>query len=164
MASTKDDEIPELGDLIEIFRGAYQHWAIYIDDGFVVHFSPPIECAPDGSCTQGGLLSDIAEVKREKLSDVVGKDKYQINNLLDDQYDVQPISVIIQRARTLVGETFPYSVLENNCEHFVTEMRYGNPESCQVHNAVVRHSWFGLGLLFFGAKTSVPCSEAQKNK
>jgi len=30
--------MPELGDLIEIFRFTYQHWAVYVGGGFVVHF------------------------------------------------------------------------------------------------------------------------------
>ena len=30
--------MPELGDLIEIFRLLYQHWAVYVGGGFVVHF------------------------------------------------------------------------------------------------------------------------------
>lgn len=40
---SKYDEKPEPGDLIEIFRGSYQHWAVYIGDGFVVHLAPPCE-------------------------------------------------------------------------------------------------------------------------
>lgn len=28
---------PRPGDLIEIFRGGYEHWAIYVGDGYVVH-------------------------------------------------------------------------------------------------------------------------------
>ncbi|XP_073710688.1 phospholipase A and acyltransferase 3-like [Misgurnus anguillicaudatus] len=172
MAST-DDKIPEPGDLIEIFRIGYQHWAIYIGDGLVIDFSTTfiqltstlpfifiVDCAPDGSCTQGGLLSEEAKVQKHKLSDVVGKDKYRINNRLDDKYDVLPISLIMERTMALLGKRFPYSMATSNCEHFVTQMRYGYPESCQVHNAVVGSSF----LKFFGAKTSVPCSEAQKKK
>lgn len=40
---SKFDEKPEPGDLIEIFRGNYQHWAVYIGDGFVVHLATPCE-------------------------------------------------------------------------------------------------------------------------
>lgn len=39
----KYDEKPEVGDLIEIFRGSYQHWAVYVGDGFIVHLAPPCE-------------------------------------------------------------------------------------------------------------------------
>lgn len=34
---------PQPGDLIEIFRGTYQHWAIYVGDGFIIHLAPPCE-------------------------------------------------------------------------------------------------------------------------
>lgn len=29
------------GDLIEIFRLGYAHWAVYVGDGYVVHLAPP---------------------------------------------------------------------------------------------------------------------------
>lgn len=28
------------GDLIEIFRPAYQHWALYLGDGYVINVAP----------------------------------------------------------------------------------------------------------------------------
>lgn len=39
----QSEEKPQPGDLIEIFRGTYQHWAIYVGDGFVIHLAPPCE-------------------------------------------------------------------------------------------------------------------------
>lgn len=32
---------PRPGDLIEIFRIGYEHWAIYMEDDCVVHLAPP---------------------------------------------------------------------------------------------------------------------------
>lgn len=32
---------PKPGDLIEIFRPMYRHWAIYVGDGYVIHLAPP---------------------------------------------------------------------------------------------------------------------------
>lgn len=32
---------PRPGDLIEIFRIGYEHWAIYMEDDWVVHLAPP---------------------------------------------------------------------------------------------------------------------------
>lgn len=34
---------PKAGDLIEIFRPGYAHWALYVGDGYVVHLGPPGE-------------------------------------------------------------------------------------------------------------------------
>ena len=34
---SKGIENLELGDLIEIFRDLYQHWAVYVGNGYVVH-------------------------------------------------------------------------------------------------------------------------------
>lgn len=35
---------PQPGDLIEIFRPAYQHWALYLGDGYIVNLTPIGEC------------------------------------------------------------------------------------------------------------------------
>ncbi|XDV33413.1 hypothetical protein PO909_003837, partial [Leuciscus waleckii] len=114
---------PERGDLIEIFRPfAYQHWAVYVGDGYVIHLTSVCK----------------STVKREKLKDVVGEDKYRFNNLLDDDYDPRPIKDIVKEAQSLVGERHPYNVIYSNCEHFATMLRYGKPLSLQVGAAVVR--------------------------
>lgn len=31
---------PQPGDLIEIFRPAYQHWALYLGDGYIINVAP----------------------------------------------------------------------------------------------------------------------------
>ncbi len=31
---------PQPGDLIEIFRPAYQHWALYLGDGYIINVTP----------------------------------------------------------------------------------------------------------------------------
>lgn len=31
---------PQPGDLIEIFRGFYSHWVVYVGGGYVVHLAP----------------------------------------------------------------------------------------------------------------------------
>ncbi|XP_053515012.1 phospholipase A and acyltransferase 4 [Artibeus jamaicensis] len=35
------------GDLIEIFRSGFQHWALYVGGGYVVHLAPPALIYPD---------------------------------------------------------------------------------------------------------------------
>ena len=34
---------PEPGDLVEIFRPGYQHWAVYVGQGDVVHMTTSCE-------------------------------------------------------------------------------------------------------------------------
>ncbi|XP_023263065.1 HRAS-like suppressor 3 [Seriola lalandi dorsalis] len=135
MAPTLYDEKPEPGDLIEIFRGTYQHWAVYIGDGFVVHLAPPSEVPGAGANSMMSVLSDKAVVKREELWDVVGTNKWKINNSLDEKYKPLPVPVIVKEARKLVGKELPYCVLRGNCEHFANELRYGEAESRQVRKA-----------------------------
>ncbi|XP_068596403.1 phospholipase A and acyltransferase 3-like isoform X2 [Brachionichthys hirsutus] len=129
MAPTLYDEKPEVGDLIEIFRGSYQHWAVYVGDGFVVHMAAPCP---------GSMMSVLVEkaiVKKEALWDVVGTDQWKINNGLDEKYEPRAAGVIVSEARALVGVELPYGVFSRNCEHFANELRYGKAESRQVRQA-----------------------------
>ncbi|KAK2892221.1 phospholipase A and acyltransferase 4-like [Channa argus] len=124
------------GDLIEIFRGMYQHWAVYIDGDEVVHL---VTTDDYGSGPQNSILSvdsNIAQVRRQKIWEVVGNDEFRINNLLDDKYQPHERQIIVRDACRMVGHVLPYSVATYNCEHFVTQLRYGKSESRQVKEAV----------------------------
>ncbi|XP_051823204.1 uncharacterized protein LOC127541915 isoform X2 [Antechinus flavipes] len=111
---------PTPGDLIEIFRRGYSHWAVYVGYGCVVHLAPP-------------LVADIAPLKRELLYVMVGSNRYQVNNKYDDSDPPLPPTQIVHRALKLVGKLVPYNLLNNNCEHFATQLRSGVPRSDQ-HN------------------------------
>lgn len=87
------------------------------------------------------VLYDKAMVKKEQLWDVAGSDKYTINNLLDEKYEPRPIHVIIREAHSLLGQELPYCVFRGNCEHFVTELRYGKAESRQVLDQLFKLLW-----------------------
>ncbi|KAL7890183.1 hypothetical protein AOLI_G00024410 [Acnodon oligacanthus] len=127
---------PEVGDLIEIFRVGYKHWAIYVGNGYVIHLAPPSEVAFAGASSVMSVFCDNAVVKKEKLSAVVGDDDYRVNNLLDDECEPRDIYQIVKDAHHLVGNMLPYSLVSHNCEHFVTDLRYGKPMSRQVQQAV----------------------------
>ncbi|XP_066216200.1 phospholipase A and acyltransferase 4-like isoform X2 [Saccopteryx leptura] len=133
MASSDRAE-PKPGDLIEIFRIGYSHWAIYVGDGYVVHLAPPSEYPGAGSSSLFSVLSDRGEVKRELLTKVVGGCFYRINNYLDHKYEPLPVNKIISSAKEMIGKEMKYSVFSRNCEHFVTDLRYGKPRSQQVEN------------------------------
>uniref|UniRef100_A0A8B9SJ91 LRAT domain-containing protein n=1 Tax=Anas platyrhynchos TaxID=8839 RepID=A0A8B9SJ91_ANAPL len=117
---------PQPGDLIEIFRPAYQHWALYLGDGYIINVD------------RGLLFSRKALVKMQLLKDVVGNDTYQINNKYDSTYAPLPVEEIIRRAEYLINEEVSYDLLGNNCEHFVTLLRYGEGVSEQLRAACAR--------------------------
>ncbi|TWW55684.1 Retinoic acid receptor responder protein 3 [Takifugu flavidus] len=109
MAPVLYDENPEPGDLIEICRGSYQHWAVYVGDGFVVHLTVTSE-GWGGSSSSSGL---------------------------DNKYEPRPSDIIVKAACELVGQQRLYHLLTKNCEHFVNDLRYGKAESRQGLKAAV---------------------------
>lgn len=90
------------------------------------------ERADAGASSVMSVWHNKATVKREKLKDVAGRDKYRINNILDGEYEPRPIKNILGDAETTLGEELQYNLLTMNCEHFVTKFRYGKPRSLQV--------------------------------
>ncbi|XP_043375700.1 phospholipase A and acyltransferase 3-like isoform X3 [Dermochelys coriacea] len=140
----------ELGDLIEIFRFGYQHWVIYVGDGYVVHLAPPTEIPGAGFASLMSTLTNKALVKKERLLDVVGRHRYRVNNKHDRKFPPLPSRKIVQAAEQLVGQEMLYKVTSENCEHFVTELRYGVARSDQVRDALVGVSVAGLGLAALG--------------
>ncbi|KAM8812731.1 uncharacterized protein V5649_005116 [Rhynchonycteris naso] len=145
---------PKPGDLIEIFRIGYQHWAIYVGDGYVVHLAPPGEYPGACSSSLFSVLSNTGEVKRELLTDVVGGCVYRVNNYLDGKYKPLPVNKIISSAKEMIGKRMVYSIISRNCEHFVTDLRYGKPQCQQVENfkvgAVVTGVLGALALVGYG--------------
>ncbi|KAM5248476.1 phospholipase A and acyltransferase 2 [Ctenodactylus gundi] len=121
-----------LGDLIEISRTGYEHWAIYVGCGYVVHLAPPSEFAGAGAVSMMSTLTNKAIVKKELLSAVAGRDRCWVNNKHDNEYPPLPPYKIVQYAEELVGQELHYSLTSMNCEHFVNMLRYGVGLSDQV--------------------------------
>ncbi|XP_045429995.1 uncharacterized protein LOC118707299 isoform X3 [Pipistrellus kuhlii] len=117
---------PQPGDLIEIFRLGYQHWALYVGNGYVVHLAPPRENSGVGASTGLGV------VKRELLKEVVENCSYEVNNHLDHLYKPRSTKQMLTVAEEMVGKKIEYSVLSGNCDHFVTDLRYGKAISRQL--------------------------------
>ncbi|XP_070693506.1 phospholipase A and acyltransferase 3-like [Pempheris klunzingeri] len=132
MALTLHGEKPEVGDLIEIFRGPYQHWAVYVGKGFIVHLTSDIPDA--GASSMVSVQTKKAIVKKEKLQNVTRLENCRINNNLDKKYEPRPAHLIVKEAFALVGHKMPYDLLKGNCEHFVNDLRYGKAESRQASN------------------------------
>ncbi|XP_070283421.1 phospholipase A and acyltransferase 2-like isoform X1 [Myotis yumanensis] len=128
---------PKPGDLIEIFRPGYAHWAVYVGHGYVVHLTSTGEIPGAGSASLMSALTDKAIVKKELLYFVAGKHTYRVNNKHDQKYPPLPPSDIVRCAEEKVGREMLYNVTSDNCEHFVNELRYGVSRSDQVTGAVV---------------------------
>nr|QFF91375.1 retinoic acid receptor responder protein 3 2 isoform 5 [Potamotrygon motoro] len=125
---------PQPGDKIQIFRTGYQHWAIYIGDGDVIHLTSDGACVAVafGYCCAGS----IAVIKREPLAKVIGNTRWHINNNSDRNWTPFPPDEIVERATSRIGERMCYKVLGANCEHFVNSVRYGINLAPQVEFAV----------------------------
>uniref|UniRef100_A0A3Q2T5W4 LRAT domain-containing protein n=1 Tax=Fundulus heteroclitus TaxID=8078 RepID=A0A3Q2T5W4_FUNHE len=139
---------PKPGDLIEIFRNGYQHWAMYVGKGYVVHLLGPCGESTTNRCYRSLLSSSTINlpigknnVLKQKLLKVVSSDKWRINNLQDHEKQPRPAEIILREANKLVGAVQLYNVVEYNCEHFATELRYGNAESQQADSRKI-----GLGV------------------
>ncbi|KAF6105830.1 hypothetical protein HJG60_016067 [Phyllostomus discolor] len=148
------------GDLIEISRPIYQHWAIYMGDGYVVHLTSTGDypeagsfsiCASIGSSV-GSVLCKTGVVKMELLTHVARGCKYRVNNWLDKELKPQPVEQILSSAKRMVGEMLPYDIIKNNCEHFVTKLRYGEPICQQVKKVEIAAEVAGaFGILALAA-------------
>ncbi|XP_029563991.1 phospholipase A and acyltransferase 4 [Salmo trutta] len=149
----------EIGDMIEINRGQYNHWALYIGNGDVIHLVTPDGPSRVAFCSvssSSGSLSCKGTVTIEKLKDVAAGNSYKINNYLDDKYKPRPTDVIMGEVDKMRGRTIKYGLLGNNCEHFVTFLRYGKSESQQADDFMKNLLAGQLGL--FGVLAAVAVS------
>ncbi|XP_051901137.1 phospholipase A and acyltransferase 3-like [Pristis pectinata] len=120
---------PQPGDLIEIFKGMYSHWAIYIGDGEVIHLTS--DGASADVSVRFSSSAKTAVVKREPFDTVVGSNDWHINNS-DGKRKPLPSDDIIKKAKAMVGQKVCYNVIKQNCEHFVNSLRYGESVSDQA--------------------------------
>ncbi|XP_053842395.1 phospholipase A and acyltransferase 1-like isoform X1 [Vidua macroura] len=146
---------PQPGDLIEIDRTGYQHWALYVGDGYVINVTPVDEGAPSLSVSTTSIFTRKAKVKKQLLKVVVGNHKWRVNNKYDRSRTPRPVEEIIRRAEQWIDREVPYDVLTSNCEHFVTELRYGEGVSEQVTKAVIGTTAAVGGIILAGLATAV---------
>ncbi|XP_053388597.1 phospholipase A and acyltransferase 3-like isoform X2 [Mercenaria mercenaria] len=116
------------GDLIEFDRamGTYSHWAVYVGNGDIIHYSPNPDA--EGKFNfQSGTNKGLS-VRKDKLREVAGNSDTYRNNEFDDELRKDEI---VKRAHQRLGKS-GYSIATSNCEHFATECRYGVTKSKQV--------------------------------
>ncbi|KAE8630101.1 hypothetical protein XENTR_v10000694 [Xenopus tropicalis] len=131
------------GDLLEVPRTLFVHFGIYLGNNKVAHLMPDILPAlSDDTCLIRrvvtnkrlimGVLAKIASIRVDSVQDFAYGGNILVNHM-DKSFKTKPLTneEVARRAEKLVGST-PYSLLWNNCEHFVTYCRYGMPVSFQT--------------------------------
>ncbi|XP_076070694.1 phospholipase A and acyltransferase 2-like [Mytilus galloprovincialis] len=122
------------GDLLEIDRGAYKHWAVYIGNNEIVHVSGiggRVAANPGHSFSISGVHFNKAEVKKENVFDVLGTSKCKINNSKDRGNKCFDPKEVVKRALGKLG-SLDYNILWRNCEHFASWCRYDKKISQQA--------------------------------
>ncbi|XP_049922363.1 lecithin retinol acyltransferase-like [Epinephelus moara] len=131
------------GDLLEVPRTLFTHFGIYLGDNRVAHLIPDILPVLTANSKQIqemvtntrlllGVLSKRASIRVDSVEDFAYGAGILLN-AMDRAVRRSPLSgeEVARRAERLVG-TVSYSLLWNNCEHFVTYCRYGTAQSLQT--------------------------------
>ncbi|NXR92397.1 LRAT acyltransferase, partial [Hypocryptadius cinnamomeus] len=131
------------GDLLEVPRTLFIHFGIYLGENRVAHLMPDILPSITGDRRQIqqvvtnkrlilGVIARTASVRVDTVEDFAYGGSILVNHM-DRLFENQVLGSeeAARRAEKLVGAT-AYSLLWNNCEHFVTYCRYGAPVSFQT--------------------------------
>lgn len=133
----------ERGDLLEVPRTLFTHFGIYLGENRVAHLIPdilPLLTADGAQLRQMvtntrlllGVLCKRASIRVDSVEDFAYGAAVLLN-AMDRAVVPSPLAgeEVARRAERLVG-TVSYSLLWNNCEHFVTYCRYGSAQSLQT--------------------------------
>ncbi|XP_062430759.1 lecithin retinol acyltransferase [Rhea pennata] len=131
------------GDLLEVPRTLFIHFGIYLGDNRVAHLMPDILPAFTDDRRQIqqvvtnkrlilGVIAKMASIRVDTVEDFAYGGSILVNHM-DRLFKDQLLGSeeAARRAEKLVGAT-AYSLLWNNCEHFVTYCRYGAAVSFQT--------------------------------
>lgn len=131
------------GDLLEVPRTIFTHYGIYLGEQRVAHLIPdilPVFTSDQkliGSVITNqrlilGCMYKQATVRVDSLQDFAYGSKILVNHM-DGKMSGGAFAneEVARRAEKLIG-SIPYSLLWNNCEHFVTYCRYGSAVSRQT--------------------------------
>nr|XP_006010727.1 PREDICTED: lecithin retinol acyltransferase [Latimeria chalumnae] len=131
------------GDLLEVPRTLFIHFGIYLGDNKVAHLMPDIlpVVSDDKALIQKvvtnkrlvlGVLSKTAGIRVDTVEDFAYGGSIMVNHMdLSFKQSPLPNEEVARRAEKLVG-SIAYSLLWNNCEHFVTYCRYDAAVSFQT--------------------------------
>ncbi|KAL1023581.1 hypothetical protein UPYG_G00043130 [Umbra pygmaea] len=144
------------GDLLEVPRTLFTHFGIYLGENKVAHLIPDImpvltndkliiQKAITNSRLILGCMYKAATVRVDTVDDFAYGSKILVNDM-DRKFKTQQLlsnEDVAKRAEHLIG-VIHYSLLWNNCEHFVTYCRYGTARSqqtekfCEILKSIIR--------------------------
>ncbi|NWH34572.1 LRAT acyltransferase, partial [Chloropsis hardwickii] len=154
------------GDLLEVPRTLFIHFGIYLGENRVAHLMPDILPSISGDRRQIqqvvtnkrlilGVLARTASIRVDTVEDFAYGGSILVNHmdrLFEDQ--VLGSEEAARRAEKLVGTT-AYSLLWNNCEHFVTYCRYGAPVFFFFFKMIIRDQRSVLASVLVGLASIV---------
>ncbi|XP_060951905.1 lecithin retinol acyltransferase-like [Limanda limanda] len=136
------------GDLLEVPRTLFTHFGIYLGEDRVAHMIPdilPVLTAERRQVQEMvtntrlllGVLAKRASVRVDAVEDFAYGAVIRLNAM--DRAVLRgplprgplPGEEVARRAELMLGSV-SYSLLWNNCEHFVTHCRYGSAQSLQT--------------------------------
>ncbi|KAJ8399252.1 hypothetical protein AAFF_G00412900 [Aldrovandia affinis] len=131
------------GDLLEVPRTLFIHSGIYLGDNKVAHLMPdilPVFTSDSSQISKVvtnkrlllGVVSKNASIRVDQVDDFAFGSNILVNGM-DNTSKKHPLpnEEVAKRAEKLIG-VIPYSLLWNNCEHFVSYCRYGTAGSLQT--------------------------------
>ncbi|XP_005400927.1 PREDICTED: lecithin retinol acyltransferase [Chinchilla lanigera] len=131
------------GDVLEVPRTHLTHYGIYLGNNRVAHLMPDILLAltTDEKRTRKvvsnkrlllGVIVKVASIRVDTVEDFAYGADVLVNHL-DQSLQKKALlnEEVARRAEERLG-LCPYSLLWNNCEHFVTYCRYGTAVSPQA--------------------------------
>lgn len=131
------------GDVLEVPRTHLTHYGIYLGDNRVAHMMPDVLLAltEDKGLTKKvvsnkrlilGVIGRVASIRVDTVDDFAYGAKILVNHL-DKSLKKKPLlnEEVARRAEKMLGIT-TYSLLWNNCEHFVTYCRFDTAVSPQA--------------------------------
>lgn len=131
------------GDLLEVPRTLFTHYGIYLGENRVAHLMPDIMPV---LTSNKQLIKPVVTNKRLILGCIYKSASVRVDSVEDFAYGAQILvndmdmqlkwqalgnEDVARRAEKQIG-SIQYSLLWNNCEHFVTYCRYGTPASQQT--------------------------------
>lgn len=130
------------GDVLEVPRTLFVHFGIYLGEDRVAHLVPDILPALTGQRALTavtntrlvlGCMYRSASVRVDSVADFAYGALVCVNAMDSRLSDARAMDgeEVARRAERRVGHV-AYSLLWNNCEHFVTWCRYGTPVSLQT--------------------------------